>query len=93
MKNVFITTEQRGCWFAQVEVDADLTSKTLTNLKNCRMAIYWGTTKGFHQLCETGPIPGTSRISAPADINVLHNVTGVFAVTDKAAEVWMRWSS
>lgn len=89
MKNVLITTAHRGVWFAQVDEKADLTQETLTNLKNCRMAIYWGTNRGIHQLCETGPT-GTSKISVPADIEVLHKVTGVFAVTDKAAEVWSK---
>ena len=89
MKNVLITTAHRGVWFAQVGKDADLTQETLTNLKNCRMAIYWGTKKGLHQLCESGPT-NISKISATADIEVLHKVTGVFSVTDKAAEAWMR---
>lgn len=89
MKNVLITTEKRGVWFAQVDENTDLTQRTLTNLKNCRMAIYWGTTNGLHQLCETGPTE-KSKISAVADIPVLHLVTAVFAVTDKAVEVWMR---
>jgi hypothetical protein len=89
MKNVLITTAHRGVWFAQVAADADLTPETLTDLKNCRMAIYWGTTKGLHELCETGPTK-SSKISAPADIPVLHKVTAVFNVTDKAAEAWSR---
>lgn len=89
MKNIVVTTAHKGVWFAQVDTAADLTNETLTNLKNCRMAIYWGTTKGLHQLCETGPTE-KSKISAPADIPVLHKVTAVFAVTDKAAEAWTR---
>lgn len=88
MKNILITTKHRGVWFAQVEDGEDLTSTTLTNLKNCRMAIYWGTQRGLHQLCETGPTE-SSRISAPADIEVLHDVTAVFSVTQQAAEVWI----
>lgn len=43
MKNVLITTQHRGVFFAQVEDGADVSARTLTNLKNCRMAIYWGT--------------------------------------------------
>ena len=89
MKKVLITTAHRGVWYAEVATDADLSTETLKNLKNCRMAIYWGTTKGLHQLCETGPT-NNSKISAPADIEVLHKVTGVFSVTDKAAEAWNR---
>lgn len=86
-KHILVTTKHRGVWYAQVEENTDLTTTTLTNLKNCRMAIYWGTTRGLHQLCETGPTE-TSRISAPADISILHDVTAVFAVTDKAVEAW-----
>lgn len=87
MKNVLITTQHRGVWFAQVDENMDLTKKTLTDLKNCRMAIYWGTQKGLQQLCETGPTP-SSKISSPSDILALHDVTGVFSVTDEAAEKW-----
>lgn len=86
-RNILVTTAHRGVWFAQVSPDADLTAKMLTDLRNCRMAIYWGTTKGLQQLCHTGPTE-SSRISAPADIPVLHDVTAVFAVTDQAAAVW-----
>ena len=89
MKNIIVTTQHRGVWFAQAEDGADLTSKTLTDLKNCRMAIYWGTERGLQQLAETGPTD-TSKISAPADIHVLHDVTAVFSVTDKAAEKWQK---
>lgn len=89
IRNILITTEFRGVWFAQVSADKDLTPKTLTDLKNCRMAIYWGTTRGLQQLCETGPTE-LSKISAPADIPVLHAVTAVFDVTEKAADVWLR---
>lgn len=87
MKNILITTAHRGVWFAQVEEDKDLTTETLTDLKNCRMAIYWGTTKGIHELCQTGPTK-SSRISVAANIPVIHKVTAVFDVTDKAAEAW-----
>jgi hypothetical protein len=87
LKNILITTKHRGVWFAQVAPDADLSPTTLHNLKNCRMAIKFGTTKGVHELCETGPTR-LSKISAKADIEVLHDVTAVFSVTDKAARIW-----
>lgn len=87
MKHILITTARRGVWYAQVEDDKDLTTTTLTHLKKCRMAIYWGTTSGIHQLCETGPTE-KSCISAPADIQVLHEVTAVFTVTEQAAAAW-----
>jgi hypothetical protein len=88
LKNILVTTSHRGVWFAQVPHDKDLTPTTLTDLKNCRMAIYWGTTKGLQQLCKTGPTE-SSKISDTADIAVIHQVTAVFSVTDQAAAVWM----
>lgn len=88
LKNILVTTAQRGVWFAQVPEEMDLTTTTLSGLRNCRMAIYWGTTKGIHQLCETGPTE-SSRISSPADILILHNVTAVFSVTETAAKKWL----
>lgn len=87
LKNILVTTARRGVWFAQVEQDADLTPTTLQNLKDCRMAIYFGTTGGIQELCETGPTE-KSRIGQKADLITLHEVTAVFAVTDIAAEKW-----
>jgi hypothetical protein len=89
MKSVILTTQHRGVFFAQLDENTDLTQRTLTNLKNCRMAIYWGTTKGVMQLAESGPT-SSSKIGAPADIDVLHDITGVFVVTEKALEAWSR---
>ena len=89
MKNVLITTNHRGVWFAQVEQDQDLTPTTLTGLKNCKMAIRWGTTKGLQELCDTGPTEN-SKISAAANIEVLHEVTAVFNVSSKASEAWLK---
>jgi hypothetical protein len=87
MKNILITTQHRGVFFAQVEDNADLSQRTLSNLKNCRMAIYWNTTKGVMELANDGPNKG-SRIGAPADVDVMHDVTAIFNVTDKAAAAW-----
>lgn len=89
MKNILVTTAHRGVWFAQVEETKDLTTETLTDLKNCKMAIVWGTTKGIQELCQTGPTT-RSKISIASDIPVLHKVTAVFAVTDDAAKIWMQ---
>lgn len=88
MKNVLITTQHRGVFFAQVEDGADVSARTLTNLKNCRMAIYWGTSYGVMQLAQEGP-NSNSKIGAPAEVDVLHDVTAVFSVTEKAAEKWL----
>jgi hypothetical protein len=87
MKNIIVTTQHRGVWFCEVEESTDLTARTLQNLRNARMAIYWGTERGIQQLCETGPTRN-SKISAASDIIVLHDVTAVFNVTDEAAAVW-----
>lgn len=88
MKSILITTQHRGVFFAQVEESADLTAKMLTNLKNCRMAIYFNTTKGVMELAQEGPNKG-SRIGAIADVDVMHDVTSVISVTEKAAEKWL----
>jgi len=88
MKSILITTQHRGVFFAQVEESTDLTAKMLTNLKNCRMAIYWATTKGVMELASEGPNKN-SKIGAPADVDVIHDVTAVFIVSDKAAEKWL----
>lgn len=87
MKNILITTQHRGVFFAQVEDNTDLTLKTMTNLKNCRMAIYWGTTKGVMQLASDGPT-SSSKIGAPAGVDVMHDITAVFSVSDNAAAKW-----
>jgi len=87
MKNILITTQHRGVFFAQVEESMDLTPKTLTKLKNCRMAIYWGTKRGIMELAEDGP-NSNSKIGSPADVDVMHDITAIFLVTDKAAEKW-----
>lgn len=90
MKKVLITTAHKGVFYGEFPADADLTTKTLTNIQNARMAIYWGTEKGVMQLAQTGPT-SDSIISAKCDIPVLHDVTAVFAVTEQAAEVWSRY--
>lgn len=90
MKKVLITTSHRGVWYAEVSENQDLTTETLTDLKNCKMAIRWGTTEGVQQLAATGPT-ANSKISAKSDIPVLHKVTAVFAVTDIASEQWNKY--
>lgn len=87
MKPVLITTVNRGVFYAEVADKADLSQTTLTNLKNCRMAIYWGTKRGVMELAEVGP-NSNSKISAKSDIPVIHGVTAIFSVTKEAAEKW-----
>lgn len=98
MKNIMITTQHRGVFFAQIEEEQLTDYKTtasqdpkaprhLIDLKNCRMAIYFNTKKGVMELAEVGPNSG-SRIGATADVDIMHDVTAIFSVTDKAAEAW-----
>ena len=88
MKPVLITTQHRGVFAGLIPDGQDLTVKAMP-LKSARMAIYWGTKKGVMELCETGPT-SNSRLSAPADIPMLHDITAVFAITDEA---WKQWQS
>lgn len=86
-KPILVCTQHRGVYAGLVPHDADLTQRTLS-LKDARMAIYWGTTKGVMELADTGPT-SKSRISAKADIPVLHDVTCVFEVTPQAWDKWV----
>lgn len=88
MKSILVTTEHRGVFGGLVPDDQDLSAKTMA-LKDARMAIYWGTSKGVMELADTGPT-SKSRISAPADIPVLHGITAVFEIKDDA---WKKWTS
>jgi hypothetical protein len=82
LRPVIVCTEFRGVFFGMAE---DTTGDTI-QLKDARMAIYWGTTKGVMQLAETGPTP-SSKISAKADIE-LRKVTAIFEVSETAAQAW-----
>ncbi len=83
-----ITTKHRGVFAGEIAEDQDL-SFTSMRLNNARMAIYFGTTAGVMELAKTGPT-SKSRIGAAADIAMLHDITGVFAITDEA---WIKWQA
>ncbi|MCP5385982.1 MAG: hypothetical protein H6916_04090 [Novosphingobium sp.] len=83
---VLITTKHRGVFAGEIAEDQDLAA-TAMPVRGARMAIYFGTTRGLMELAETGPT-SKSRISAPADIPMLHDITAVFSITDKAWEKW-----
>lgn len=84
---VLVTTKHRGVFAGLIPEKQDLTATSMP-LEAARMAIYWGTTKGLMQLCETGPT-SSSKISAAADIPMLHDITAVFAITEEA---WAKWN-
>lgn len=86
MKPYLVTTKHRGVFGGLLPDDQDL-SATSMPLMQARMAIRFGTTKGVMQLAHTGPT-NNSRISAPADIPMLHDITAVFSITDEA---WTKW--
>jgi hypothetical protein len=88
MKPILVTTKHRGVFGGLVPNDQDLAATTMA-LKEARMAIRWGTTKGLTELCHTGPT-SSSKISAPADIPVLHDITAIFEITDEA---WKKWTT
>lgn len=88
MRPILVTTKHRGVFAGLVPVDQDLAATTMA-LKDARMAIYWGTEKGVMQLAATGPTD-SSRISATADIPVLHDITAVFDITQEA---WTKWTA
>lgn len=88
MRNVLITTKHRGVFAGQIEDDQDINADILP-VKNAKMAIRWGTSKGMMQLAETGPTPN-SLISAEADIPSLRDITAVFDITDGAWEEWQK---
>lgn len=89
MKPVLVTTVHRGVFAGLIPDDQDLTAKSMP-LYDARMAIRWGTTRGVMQLAATGPTP-ESRISLPADIPMLHDITAIFTVTPEAWAAWLAW--
>lgn len=85
---VMITTEHRGVFGGLIPESQDLTARSMA-LSQARMAIRWGTTRGVMELCDTGPTDST-KLSAVADIPMLHDITGVFAITEEA---WRKWQA
>ena len=79
---VIICTVHKGVFFGYAE---DTTGDVI-HLKNARMAIYWGTTRGVMQLAATGPT-ATSRISAAADIEI-RSITAILEIAPEALKAW-----
>lgn len=86
MKAILVTTRHRGVFYGEVPEDQDMSATTMA-LKNSRCAIRWNTTRGVAELAEDGPNKD-SKIGATADLEALHDITAVWAVTDKAREAW-----
>ena len=79
---VIICTEYKGVFFGY----ATNTNGDIVKLRQAKMAIYWGTTKGVMQLANTGPTP-SSKVSLPADIEC-RKVTAIIEVTPEAEAAW-----
>lgn len=79
---VIVCTEHRGVFFGF----SDDTSGDVIFLRDARMAIYWGTTRGLFQLAEEGP-NANSKISAKADLEV-RKITAVLEVSEAALTKW-----
>jgi len=86
MKPVLVTTKHRGV-FGGLAPDKQKLDATDITLKDARMAIYWGTTKGVLELADTGPT-GKSRISSAAIEVGLTDVTMIARISDEAWEAW-----
>lgn len=84
---VLVTTQHRGVFCGYLPEGTDVSQRTLRDMKRTRMAIRWGTTRGVAQLAETGPT-AVSKIGAPADLAVLHDITAVWMVRDVARLAW-----
>jgi len=85
VRAVIVTTEFRGVFYGHLDSRDD--ERRAVTLTNARCAIYWGTTRGWLELAETGPT-GTSKIGAMAPRVELNGVTAVADVTDRAREAW-----
>lgn len=88
MRPVMVTTKHRGVFGGLVPVTQDMDAE-IVRLEEARMAINWGTTRGVMQLCETGPT-SLSKISAPATIESLRDITAIFNITPAA---WSKWTA
>ena len=86
LKAILVTTQHRGVFYGEVPPETDLTQRTLA-LQNARCAIRWNTTNGVAELAEKGP-NSDSKIGSKANIDALHDITAVWAVTDEAREKW-----
>jgi len=88
MKPVLIATAHRGVFAGLIPEDQDMTARSMP-LHEAKMAIYWGTTRGVMELAHSGPT-SKSKISLPANIPMLNDITAIFEITQKA---WAKWQT
>ena len=82
---VLVCTEYRGVFVGETE-DTTTAPQSIT-LTNCRMVIYWGTSRGVLQLAEEGPTAKTIA-SARAPAITLWKITAIVSLTAKAQQAW-----
>lgn len=82
-RHVIITTEYRGVYFGEIQKQ----DGRECILRNARMAIRWGTTRGVDQLASTGPT-GSSKLGATAAKVWLCGITSVVDCTQEAIDAW-----
>lgn len=85
-KPVIVCTERRYVAFGYL-AEYDRAGRVAV-IEGARCAMYWGTTGGIHQLAETGPVKGKSRIGNRAPRIELLEVTAVIDVTEAAVKAW-----
>jgi len=83
-RHVMVTTSHRGVFIGWTDDPDGADPMVLTD---CRMAIYWGTTRGLFELASDGPT-GSSKISAPVERIELRSLTAVVDLSQKASEAW-----
>lgn len=85
LRYAIVCTKHKGVFVGWIPADAKSTDESI-HVKDCRMPIRWGTTRGLLQLAETGPT-SSSKISAKADVDV-NAITGIFEVSAEARKAW-----
>lgn len=86
-----ITTDKRGVFMGYIDPETNQEKSIIAN--NVRMVVFWSTdVRGLFGLAANGPTKNC-RITAPAPACVLHGITAVLEITEKAekafkAEPW-----
>lgn len=81
-----ITTDKRGVFMGYI--DPDHRPEKSISAKNVRMVVYWSSdVRGLFGLAANGPTK-SCKITAAAPACVLHGVTAVMDITEKAEKAF-----
>lgn len=87
--SVMITTKHRGVFLAKTTNETDLTARSVVKLKDVKMLIRWRNGDGLSGVAKYGPTDNC-KVSSACDVEVLHDVTGVFNITKEAEKkIWL----